>query len=482
MSPTSRVAFGAVALLFLASRLYILFLAEIQGSTIAFVNIPYALSFRHAAREGTTFYAEIENLKHRTAAHQEFGGVPAQEVEFRVEYPPLAVEWMRFTLLLQPSAKPGDDLNEVLQEAVLISRAVTACVDLAGFVMLALLVPRLFRGEGATRQSVRLLLYTGGGMILFHLLYDRLDLPVGVLVLAALWLLVERRHWALSLAVLAVAINYKITPGVLAPIWILGAMPAAALAGPLNGERIKHLAGAALMRGLLLAGFIIALFLPFYLAWGDAALDFVEYHAKRSLQLESLWAAAVLVAARIHGPAPQILTNFGALHLESPVSHELAAISPWVTFVLLVPAGLSFWQAVRRRLTHIKPGSMTLAQAAPDLIVGYTVLFLLVSMASAKVLSPQYFVWLVPLVPLLAWNGALNRAILIGFLLMLGLTTVLFPYIYFSQIWPVDAAGQQIVSVPPPPALALAVLVARNLLLVGVTAGLWLNLRRQPQP
>src|SRR5579872_3454493 len=103
------------------------------------VNVAYALSFRAAAREGTTFFAEIENLRHRQDQAQEGSGMPAQEVEYRVEYPPLAIEWMRVPLALQPSPPPGADLSEVESEAVLIGRSLTACVDVAGFILLALM-------------------------------------------------------------------------------------------------------------------------------------------------------------------------------------------------------------------------------------------------------------------------------------------------------------------------------------------------------
>ena len=57
MSRTHLWSFWAVTLLFLASRLYVLFWADIMGSTIGEVNVAYALTFQRAVQEGVPFYA-----------------------------------------------------------------------------------------------------------------------------------------------------------------------------------------------------------------------------------------------------------------------------------------------------------------------------------------------------------------------------------------------------------------------------------------
>jgi hypothetical protein len=463
------------------SRFYILFVAEIRSSTIATVDIPFALAFRHAARAGTSFYADVEDLKRREYETHQPAGPPKQEAEFRVEYPPLAIEWIRFPLGLQPAPRPDSTLDDALHQAIFISRVITACVDLCGFLLLAWLLPGLFGGEGAWRQSAPLLLYAGGGVILFHILYDRPDLLVGVLLLAAIGLLCQRRHYLFSFAVLAVAINYKLAPVMLAPVWILGAVPAAALSGDLSGRRLARLGVSAAVRGAVLALLIAAIFLPFYFSWGNRTLDFLEYHAKRGLEIESSWAAAVFVANLLTGSPRRVAYTFGAIHVDSPAAHTLALISPWVTLLLLALATLSLWRALRTRLAHVQPGALTLAQAAPDLMAGYTVVFLLLIFASAKVLSPQYFLWLLPLMPLLSSAGNLNRTLLIGYLLLLSVTTAIFPYLFTTQLARTPLAGEPQL-VLPPTALAIVVLAARNFLLMALGFGVWRALRHKPRP
>ena len=112
----------------------------------------------------------------------------------------------------------------------------------------------------------------------------------------------------------------------------------------------------------------------------------------------------------------------------------------------------------------------------PDVIASYTVLFLLLAIASAKVLSPQYLVWLVPLMPLLPWEDKLSRMVMIGYLAMLALTTVIFPYTYFSRVSALLIFSDQQYVRMPPTLSGLALLAARNLLLIATAAGVWLEL------
>ena len=80
---------------------------------------------------------------------------------------------------------------EVLAENAQISRAVSAVVDLLGFVLLALLLPKRLPGRSRRRAIVTPAPLRGGRN---HPLPPHLRSaghPVGVLVLAALWLLVE---------------------------------------------------------------------------------------------------------------------------------------------------------------------------------------------------------------------------------------------------------------------------------------------------
>jgi hypothetical protein len=75
------------------------------------------------------------------------------------------------------------------------------------------------------------------------------------------------------------------------------------------------------------------------------------------------------------------------------------------------------------------PDDRLVATIAPDLLVLAAVAMLLAVMVMAKVLSPQYFMWLLPLVPLLG-GGRRVRVWQVGFVVLLALSTVIFPGLY----------------------------------------------------
>src|SRR5262249_58868455 len=95
-----------------------------------------------------------------------------------------------------------------------------------------------------------------------------------LLVVLALALLVSRAHYAWSFAVLAVAVNFKLVPLVLAPVWIVGSLPADR---PLLPGRPRQ-AGGVLARAALLVGMVCAIFLPFYAAAGRGGPGVLPVH------------------------------------------------------------------------------------------------------------------------------------------------------------------------------------------------------------
>src|SRR5262249_60578139 len=118
-----------------------------------------------------------------------------------------------------------------------------------------------FPREEPARQGRRLLFYAAATFALWHLLYDRLDLIQALAVMLALTLLVSRRHYLWSYAVLALAINFQLGPLVLAPVWVVGA---------LGADRPPALtpatAGRLAVRGVLLVALTLRGLLPLYLS------------------------------------------------------------------------------------------------------------------------------------------------------------------------------------------------------------------------
>ena len=150
---------------------------------------------------------------------------PPTVAEWRsvVEYPPLALSWIVFAPRMWPGMSEGAETSVGTYHV--FYRRTMALVDVGAFLLSAVIVLRLFKAESPERRTFRLTLYIAVGSVLGYLLYDRLDLLVGAIILVSLGLLLSRAHFAWSFVVLALGINLKIVPIVLAPLWVLAALP-----------------------------------------------------------------------------------------------------------------------------------------------------------------------------------------------------------------------------------------------------------------
>jgi hypothetical protein len=181
-----------------------------------------------------------------------------------IEYPPLAVAALGAParLLRPPQPLTRETFANFTAKYRTLVRAALFLVDALGLAALLWLLAR-------TRLPLdRAALYVVAGATLCPVLYDRLDLAVGALSALALALLVARADAAWSLAVLALAINLKLVPAVMAPMFIVGA-----------GPRVEW--RGIVRRAALLAAMVIAGALPFVVGGGARAFGFLDYHAAR---------------------------------------------------------------------------------------------------------------------------------------------------------------------------------------------------------
>jgi hypothetical protein len=356
-------------------------------------------------------------------------------------------------------------------------RAAMAAADGALFLLVAALARRFFPGEDRGERGLRLLIYVASTLVLWHLLYDRLDLLLAALVVLALALLTGRSHYAWSYAALAAAALFKVVPVVLAPLWVAGAMPADR---PLDFRRPRVAAGLA-GRAALLAALLAAGFLPFYLRDGEACLGFLAYHRARPLEVGSVCASLPLVQRLAGRPLPASY-SYGSINLNSPLADRLAALCPWLTAGALAAATVLFlahWRRVSSQVAGAAQPGATLARVRPLPLVSYALLFLMLFVATGKVFSTQYLLWLAPLAALLPLDPGPRRLFLWTFLAVCVLSTVLVPFLFLSDL--LDPAAPPTVprAIREPTARLAALLVARNLLFLGLTAGLAAHLLRQ---
>jgi uncharacterized membrane protein len=314
------------------------------------------------------------------------GDVPYRD--FEVEYPPGALPVFAIPALL------GDDFRSAFEWLMALCGG-------GVIVATALAARRLGLGFG-TLAFVALSPLAIGSVIL-----TRFDLWPAMLASFALAALVHDRlrlgHGLLGLAVAA-----KLYPGVLLPL-------ALAYVWRRRGRR------EALVCGGVFATVVVAAYLPFFAIAPAEVATSVGRQLSRPLQIESLGSAVLLAAHDLFGLDVEIRSSHG--------SQNLAGTLPTLVGIALSVAQVAVlvWLWARFARSRATPSAYELAAAAAAVVTAFVAL--------GKVLSPQFLIWLVPLVPLARRLGA--TALLA---VALVLTQLWFPYRYWDLARDLDPA------------------------------------------
>jgi Glycosyltransferase family 87 len=236
------------------------------------------------------------------------------------------------------------------------------------------------------------------------LLVLRFDIVPAVCVLLAAAMAAEGRFgWA------AAALGYgtaaKIFPGVVAPLLVLGLVPALGWWRSLSRTVPAFLAGFGLT------------VVPALLLSVRGTADSVLYHVERGVQIESLWANLIGIA-HLFGLPARVVYGFGAYDLASDVSGVAKALSGVATAAALGAAAWLVWRRARAE------GGLGPADWAGAFTMGVFAFVL-----TSRVLSPQYLVWLCA--PMVGLAGVLaGRRALWTLVAAAVVSQVVFPFRY----------------------------------------------------
>ena len=346
------------------------------------------------------------------------GKVPYRD--FALEYPPGALP----VFLLPARGEPDFDGFTRRFEALM-----AACgAMLIGFVAVALTA----LGAGLRRLAAALGFVALAPLLLGSVVLSRFDLWPATLTLAALAALLAGRlrigHGVLGLAVAA-----KLYPAVLMPI-------AVAYAWKREGRR------EALRCAGTFAGAAALVFLPFLILSPGGVWDSVTRQASRPLQIESIGSALLLAAHQAFGLDITMDSSHGSQNLEGALPDALAVAQSASQALVLV----AVWAVFARG--PAEPERLVLASAAA----------LTAFVALGKVLSPQFLIWLVPLVPLVRGRRGLVASGLLAF--AMALTQLWFPYRYWDLALRFDEVASWLVLVRDLVLLALLALLGRALI------------------
>lgn len=331
--------------------------------------------------------------------------------DFSIEYPPLAVP--TFTL----PALVTDDATAYLQ----LFKAQMALLGTVLVLAVAWSLERL----GAGRRHTLLALGTvaASPLLLGHVFLNRYDLwPTTLTALVVVALLAGRA--VLGSALLALAFAAKLVAAVAVPVVIV---------------RLWRTQGrVGVTRGTVSFAVVCLVVFSYFLVVSFGGLGHSYWiQAKRDLHAESV-PASLLLAADSLGlyDATIVAGDPGSLDLSGSLPAALTALTTLATLAALV---FVWWSYARRPESDAR---LVLALAAATASV----------LAFSKVLSPQFMIWLLPLVPLV--GGRTGRLATIVFAVAMLLTQV-------------ELRGWEGLHVD---AWAAWVLLARNVLLVALFA------------
>jgi hypothetical protein len=269
----------------------------------------------------------------------------------------------------------------------------------------------------------------------------RFDIIPSALTLLAV-ICAERRKWGWAFAYLALATLFKIYPIVLlAPFFL-------ALQMEMKGNWYAWRRWKPLGAFLLVCVVVTSISFLFSAVGTIAPLNYFSY---RPVQAESFGASLLWLLSLLHINPLEFVYTFGSLNVNSPFSSSVSLLT---TVLLVVGLLYTYWLQWRSKIN--------LATAA--------LLTLLITMVTSKVFSPQYLIWVVPLV---AYIGGRSRWYLLVWGLIGLLTTWIYPYIY-NMVHQIEAVPGLFLFYP--------VVTLRNLLFLGFILFLLVGATRRQMP
>jgi Glycosyltransferase family 87 len=332
------------------------------------------------------------------------GHVPYED--FTVEYPPAALPTFAVPSLIVTRGASRDSYD----------RAFGFLMAICGAGAVALVALTLVRdGAGRMRLAAGCALAALAPLALGSVLLTRFDLWPAALVAAALAALMAGRD-RLALGTLGLGIAAKVYPIALLPIFV-------AHVWKRHGRR-RALAGLGVA-----AGVVAVCVLPFVALSPHGVWASSLRQTSRPLQIETLGSGVLLALHQIAGLHLTMVSSHGSQNLAGRLPDALAIVQAVVELAAVVAVWIWFARG--------PADAGRLFRACAAAVCAFVVF--------GKVLSPQFLIWLVPLVALVRGRrGLAAGGVLVACLV---LTQVWFPYRYWRLALHFDAVASWLVLV-----------------------------------
>ncbi|MFO8102108.1 MAG: glycosyltransferase 87 family protein, partial [Dehalococcoidia bacterium] len=295
------------------------------------------------------------------AEHVFAGDIPYRDFTF--EYPPIALP-----VFLLPRLFTSNSLHYQVPFAIEM-----LIFDLIGLLVIADLSRRLGRSPRIAILTYTIVAAAGGPLIT-----ERFDVAPAVLVLCAIYAFIRRWH-ATAWILLCIAIMLKTYPIVIAPLFAM--------------YFVKRKEFNPLVKGIMAFGITLAIIvIPCLCLDVGGFIDSYTYHFDRGLQIESTYASVILLGSDFGLLDGEMRFDYGAWHMDTPLSDSLSHASFFIMLLVLAIV-YALYTRHKKSMNNIEEDT---------LLINYAVLAVLAFMLTSKVLSPQYIIWIYPLIPAVA--------------------------------------------------------------------------------
>jgi uncharacterized membrane protein len=340
--------------------------------------------------------------------------------DFTVEYPPLA-----FIFFILPR------LVASTLSAYQLAFAVEIFIfDALGLFLLSKLAKQLNFNRALVLTIYTVVLLAIGPIIIF-----RYDIIPAVMVIVCLYAFSKQKYY-LAWVILPIAALTKIYPAVIAPILLL--------------YQVSHHQYKEMLRGVVVIVITTVIIIaPGLILSPSGFLESFTMQMQRGLHAESTYASFLLlgqnmgfteVTIRTVGPTPL------SVNVVSPLASILARTALWVMLPALGMIYRRYYRHNRRQIIALSSNIQTDTLE----VIHYSFLAILVFLLTSNIFSPQFLIWLYPVVPLVTrrWRH-------LPWLIMAAVCTITY-YLY-----PIHYSG----FMSENPAMIL-LLFARNFLLI----------------
>jgi hypothetical protein len=364
------------------------------------------------------FYSRVEIVD--TPVYWEYGnrlvyGDVPYRANFPIEYPPAALPVFAIPSIGRPV--PDFDGYRRVFERLMLGCGLAA-IGFAAYALASLRAEPLRVGGALTFVAL-------APLALGSVILSRFDLWPTALMAGGVAFAVAGRG-RIGSGMLALGAAAKIFPALLIP-------PVLVYVWRRRGRR----------EGLVCAGVVLAVlaacFVPFAVLAPHGLWDSLHRQGSRPLQIESLGSSLLLAGHQLFGLGITMKSSSGSQNLAGSLPHAVELVQTVVQPLAVV----ALWVAFAR------------GPADRERLVRYVAATLVAFVAFGKVLSPQFMIWLVPLVPLVRGRRGLAASALLGAALLL--TQSWFPFRYWDLVLHFAALPSWLV-------------VSRNLVLVALLA------------